>query len=398
MSTVNPFRVVTDFPHQVRVVEHTWITMSDGCRLAAKLWIPEDAEVHPVPAILEYIPYRKNDASSIRDQATHAYFAGHGYVSVRVDMRGSGDSDGILTDEYLPLEQRDGIEILQWLAGQSWCSGTVGMIGISWGGFNGLQLAAHAPPELGAVVSVGSSVDRYAEDVHYIGGTIGAAVMLYWGTNMLGYNARPPDPEIVGDVWRQTWFERMEKTPSWVETWISHQRRDEYWKQGSVCEDYAKITCPVYIVAGWHDSYRDSVLRYVEHGNESSKGLVGPWGHQYPEDGSPGPAIGFLQECVRFYDRHLKGVANGLDSEPKVRIFLQDPYRPGVVEGDRRGRWIAQESWPFPETRTVALYPRASELLDAGAGAVGHPHHHLGQGRRHRRRAPGRRSTRPESR
>ena len=149
-------------------------------------------------------------------------------------------------------------------------------------------------------MSVGSTVDRYAEDVHYIGGTIGAAVMLYWGTNMLGYNARPPDPEIVGDAWRQIWFDRMEKTPSWVETWISHQRRDEYWKQGSVCEDYAKITCPVYIVAGWHDSYRDSVLRYVEHGDGPAKGLIGPWGHHTPRTARPDLPSGSCKSASAF--------------------------------------------------------------------------------------------------
>ena len=138
--------VVTNLPYKVRVVDHTWITMSDGCRLSARLWIPEGAEEHPVPAILEYIPYRKNDYTAVHDQSMHGYFAGHGYVSARVDIRGSGDSEGILADEYLPLEQSDGIEVIRWLATQPFCSGRVGMIGISWGGFNGLQIAAHSPP------------------------------------------------------------------------------------------------------------------------------------------------------------------------------------------------------------------------------------------------------------
>jgi uncharacterized protein len=362
-------RIVTEFAHKVRVIHHAWIEMSDGCKLAAKLWIPEGAEENPVPAILEYIPYRKNDFTAVGDQSTHAYFAGYGYASARVDMRGSGDSEGILEDEYLPLEQRDGLEILRWLAAQQWCSGTVGMIGISWGGFNGLQIAAHAPPELGAVVSIGSSVDRYAEDVHYIGGGIHASTMLYWGTNTFGYNARPPDPDVVGESWREIWFERMERTPPFVEEWLSHQRRDEYWQQGSICEDYRKITCPVYMVAGWHDSYRDSVLRYLENGTAPAKGLIGPWGHQYPNNGSPGPAIGFLQECVRFYDRYLKGRQNGLDSEPTLRVYLQDPIRPGMGEGDRPGRWIAHDSWPSTDMRTLLRHPTASGDLAVDPGS-----------------------------
>ena len=118
--------------------------MQDGVRLSARIWLPEDAEQDPVPAILEYIPYRKDDATAVRDAGIHPYFAGHGYASVRVDLRGSGDSEGILLDEYLPQEQEDGVEVIRWLAAQEWCSGSVGMIGKSWGGFNGLQIAAHA--------------------------------------------------------------------------------------------------------------------------------------------------------------------------------------------------------------------------------------------------------------
>ena len=354
----------------VRVVEHAWIDMSDGCRLAAKLWVPEGAEAAPVPAILEYIPYRKNDFTALRDSRTHGYFARCGYASVRVDLRGSGDSDGILADEYLPLEQSDGLEVISWLARQPWCSGVVGMFGISWGGYAGLQIAAHAPPELRAVVSAGSTVDRYDEDVHYVGGGVQASTMLYWASNMLAYNARPPDPEVVGDAWRAIWLERMESTPPFVETWLSHQRRDDFWKHGSVCEDYSRIKCPVYMVTGWHDSLRDSVMRYLAGSTSPAKGLIGPWGHQYPHEGSPGPAIGFLQECVRFFDRYLKGVDNGLDAEPAMRLYLQDAVRPGFHEGERGGRWIGLDSWPSPKVR-----PRRWHLDGSGAlaGQAGGP-------------------------
>ncbi|HET6319519.1 MAG TPA: CocE/NonD family hydrolase, partial [Chloroflexota bacterium] len=185
----------------IRDVPNTWIELSDGVRLAARLWLPQDAESRPVPAILEYLPYRKNDGTARRDALHHPYFAEHGYASVRVDMRGSGDSDGILLDEYLPQEQDDALEILGWIAAQPWCSGEVGIMGISWGGFNALQIAARRPPQLRAIISVCSTDDRYADDVHYMGGcqldrNIG------WATTMLAYNARPPDPMNVGDHWR----------------------------------------------------------------------------------------------------------------------------------------------------------------------------------------------------
>ena len=235
-----------------------------------------------MPAILEYIPYRKNDATAVRDAGIHPYFAGHGYASVGVDLRGSGDSDGILEDEYLPREQEDGVEVIRWLAAQPWCTGAVGMIGKSWGGFNALQIAAHAPPELQAVISVCSTDDRYADDVHYIGGCVFGAYMLSWASTMLAFNARPPDPAVVGEGWREQWLERLEQTPPFVEAWLSHQRRDEFWKQGSVCEDYGAIRCPVYMVGGWADGYPNAILRFLAGYAGPRKGLIGPWGHLYP--------------------------------------------------------------------------------------------------------------------
>ena len=102
-------RIVDTFPRQIRAVEHCWIPMRDGTRLAARLWLPADAETSPVPAILEYIPYRKRDLTRTRDEPMHAWFAGHGYAAVRVDVRGSGDSEGLLTDEYAEEEIRDGV-------------------------------------------------------------------------------------------------------------------------------------------------------------------------------------------------------------------------------------------------------------------------------------------------
>jgi putative CocE/NonD family hydrolase len=139
--------VRTEFPQPIREIENTWIPLLDGARLAARMWLPVEAERRPVPAILEYLPYRKNDFTALRDSIRHPYFAGHGYACIRVDMRGSGDSDGILYDEYLPQEQDDALEVLRWIAAQPWCTGAVGIIGKSWGGFNGLQIAARRPPE-----------------------------------------------------------------------------------------------------------------------------------------------------------------------------------------------------------------------------------------------------------
>src|SRR3954465_7547681 len=245
----------------MRRVDHVWIPLEDGTRLAARLWLPDGED--PVPAVLEYLPYRKGDAFAARDNRHHAYFAEHGYAGVRVDIRGSGDSDGLLEDEDLPVEHDDALEVIAWLAEQPWCSGAVGMIGISWGGFNGLQVAARRPPGLRAVISMCASLRPYSDDVHYVGGCVLATDMLPWAATMLTLLAQPPDPATVGDGWRDTWFERMERPPPFVEPWLAHQRRDDYWRHGSVCEDYARIQAPVYAIGGWADGYTNAIPRLL---------------------------------------------------------------------------------------------------------------------------------------
>ena len=337
---------VRDYPLAVFKIDNTWITMADGCRLAASIWLPENAEQSPVPAILEYLPYRKDDGRAVRDSTYHPYFAGHGYASVRVDMRGTGASDGILLDEYLPQEQDDALEVLAWIADQPWCTGAAGIMGISWGGFNGLQIAARRPAQLKAVISVASTDDRYADDVHYRGGCVLASDMLEWASRMFAENALPPDPRLVGDRWREMWLDRLENTPPYVEAWLSHQARDAFWQQGSVCEDYAAIECPVYAIGGWGDAYTNAVPRLLEGLPGPRKGLIGPWSHGYPHIGIPGPTIGFLQECLRWWDHWLKGIDTGIMDEPMLRFWIQDSVPPAPFYEERPGRWAAEAAWP----------------------------------------------------
>ncbi|NWQ39554.1 CocE/NonD family hydrolase [Bacillus sp. EB106-08-02-XG196] len=360
--------IKTEFPRKVREIEHVWIPMSDGTRLAARIWLPEDAEQNPVPAILEYLPYRKNDFTALRDSIRHPYFAGHGYASIRVDIRGSGDSDGILYDEYLPQEQDDALEVLTWIESQPWSTGSVGMIGKSWGGFNGLQVAARRHPALKAIITLCSTDDRYADDVHYMGGCLLASDMLWWASTMLVYNGRPADPEVVGEEWRSTWLERLEKTPPFVEEWVKHQHRDNYWKQGSVCENYSDINIPVFAVGGWADGYTNAILRLLEGLPGPRKGLIGPWAHEYPEVAVPGPAIGFLQECVRWWDQWLKGIDTGIMEEPMLRAWMQDHVPPKVDYPERPGRWVAENEWPPPNIAPAEFWLKDQQLLETPAG------------------------------
>jgi len=341
-------RVRTELPRPVREIEHTWLHLSDGTRLAARIWLPEDAEDEPVPAILEYLPYRKTDGTVVRDSRRQPYIAGHGYAAVRVDMRGTGDSDGVLADEYTRQEQDDALEILEWIRAQPWCDGKLGMWGISWGGFNSLQIAARRPPGLEAIMTMCASDDRYADDVHYRGGCVLALDMLHWSSSMLTWNARPPDPRLYGEGWREAWLERLETTSPWAEHWLAHQRRDSYWKHGSVCEDYADIECAVYAVGGFVDGYTNAVPRLLAGLSGARKGIIGPWAHVFPEAASPGPSIGFLQETVRWFDHWLKGIDTGVMDEPMLRVWMQESVAPQPGYDLRPGRWVGEPAWPSP--------------------------------------------------
>ena len=353
--------IVTSFPRAVRVIEHTSIPLKDGTRLAARIWLPDDAEHDPVPAILEYLPYRKRDGTYERDALTYPYLAGHGYAGVRVDIRGSGESDGVLSDEYALQEQDDALEIIDWLAAQPWCTGAVGMMGISWGGFNGLQVAARRPPALKAIVSICSTDDRYADDVHYMGGAkLNAG--FGWAAFFFGAMCHPPDPMLVGDRWRSMWRERLEKLPLFLEIWMRHQRRDAYWRHGSVCEDFSAIQCPVYAVGGWTDGYTNAIPRLLEGLSVPRKGLIGPWAHAYPHFALPGPQIGFLQDMLRWWDHWLKGRATGVMDEPMLRAWMTDGVKPATFHETLPGRWIAEPSWP-PRRKPHRLF-----LTDAGLG------------------------------
>ncbi|WP_067639802.1 CocE/NonD family hydrolase [Nocardia coubleae] len=360
---------VESFPYEVRVTENVFIPMRDGARLAARIWRPVTEE--PLPAVFEYIPYRKRDLTRGRDALNHPYLAGHGYVSVRVDLRGSGDSDGVLHDEYLPAEHDDACDVIAWLAEQPWCDGNVGMMGISWGGFNSLQVAAHRPPALKAVVSASATEDLYVDNMHYMGGCL-LSDNLSEATVMFAFNSLPPDPAIVGDRWREMWHERLSGSGLWIEQWLEHQRRDDYWKRASVNEDYSAVQCPVLAVGGWADGYTNAIFRLLEHLDVPRLGLIGPWGHKYPHLGVPGPAIGFLQEMVRWWDHWLKGRDTAIMDEPMLRVWLQDSVSPHPSYEDRPGRWVGEPSWHSPN-----IEPRRFVLGRYALGEEPAPTHHV---------------------
>lgn len=360
-------RIRTEFPYTT-FVEDVRIPLPDGTLLYARIWRPYADE--PVPALLEYLPYRLYDWTAPRDSQRHPWYAGHGYASVRVDVRGHGNSGGLPGDEYDATELADGVAVVEWLAAQPWCTGRVGMFGISWGGFNSLQIAALAPDALKAVVTVCSTDDRYDNDVHYMGGSVLAVDMHAWAATMLAFVCRPPDPTAVGDDWRKMWLERLEAVDPLIHTWLGHQSRDAYWRHGSVCEEYSAIKAAVLAVGGWHDPYRDTVLRLVEHLDAPVRGLIGPWSHQYPDRGlPPGPAIGFLQETLRWWDHWLKDKPTGVLDDPLLRAWISESHPPATVYDELPGRWVGEDSWPSP---AVTYTPYA---LPGGPVRVDSPQH-----------------------
>ena len=265
-----------------------------------------------------------------------------------------------MLDEYLAQELQDGADVIAWLAAQPWCDGNVGMVGISWGGFNGLQVACLQPPALKAVITLCSTDDRYADDVHFMGGAL-LVDNLAWASQMFWRNSLPPDPRHRPEDWRELWKQRLEGSGLWAKNWLEHQTRDEFWRHGSICEDFGRVTVPVYAVGGWADGYCRAVFRLMEGLSGPRKALVGPWAHAYPHIATPGPAIGFLQESLRWWDHWLKGRDTGIMNEPMLRLFMQDPAPPQTSYATRDGRWVAEPSWPSPN---VARTPFA--LADGG--------------------------------
>ncbi|QIG41857.1 CocE/NonD family hydrolase [Nocardioides anomalus] len=377
--------VAPRLPYDVAVEPHVPVTLADGCRISVKLWLPQGAPGERFPAVLEAIPYRKDDNSLVDDESRYGYLAGHGYVGVRMDLRGSGTSSGVLADEYSAQEHRDVYEVLDWISRQPWCTGAVAMTGISWSGFNSLQVAALHPPALRTVITVCSTDDRYDNDVHYLGGSLLAVYQDVWASNVHLNNSQPPDPALVGDAWRAMWLERLHHNAHHGALWTQHQRRDDYWRHGSVGEDPSAIDVPVLLVGGWQDPYTDAVFRLVEALGPGSRALVGPWAHTWPERPVPGPAIGYLQECVRWLDRWLKNESNGVDDDPRIRFFVQDSVPTDAFTRERAGRWYAAPSTPGVDGALV-LHPSPDLALGLrpAAGTVTHSSPLLlGRGSRH---------------
>jgi predicted acyl esterase len=350
------------------------IPMDDGVELAASLYLPPESN-GPQPCLLEALPYRKDDLTSGYSDEYARLCDEYGYAVCRLDLRGTGSSGGDATDEYPAREQTDLCAVIAWLADQDWCDGAVGMWGTSYSGFNSLQLACERPPALKAIVAIYATDDRWSDDVHWRGGALRVIDQIDYCHYMTPMNALPPVPAVWGPDWRDEWRRRLDAYEPWLLTWLTERTDGPYWRHGSVAPAYDRIDCPVMLVAGWADGYRNNSFRTIEefkrHG-VPHRLLAGPWAHVSPETGLPGPRIDLVPEMVAWWDRWLRGrevdVDDGLAS-PAVTAFVRGSTKPEPDLDTYNGRWIREE-WPCPrvQSRELPLEPREPYVVQADTG------------------------------
>ena len=344
-------------------VEHQWIPMPDGVRLAARIWLPRKPGT--VPAILEYIPYRKRDMVRARDERNHPHFASNGYACLRVDMRGSGDSEGHMPDMYSDEELADARHVIDWIAAQPWCNGNVGMFGTSWGGTASMQAAVKAPPALKAVIANCATTDRFEDDIHWMGGCL-LTDSFEWGATLPAILAAPPDAPTVGPGWKAMWRERLAGLSFPLSAWIDHQTRGSYWRRGSVKFSTGDLSCPILAIGGWADRYSNSVIGLVEARPDLCHGIVGPWGHHYPDHGEPGPAMSFQDVALAWWDHWLKDAP--LPKWPRLRLWQRAFDVPADRIATRAGRWMSSDAGIADATKTVLFPGEAGLSWHAGRG------------------------------
>jgi uncharacterized protein len=339
-------------------MENAWIPMKDGVRLSVTLYMPDGGKAgDKFPAVLEYHPYRKDDATASRDYPIYSYFVRRGYVCARVDIRGFGASEGVPTDrEYSEQEQVDGLQIIAWLAHQPWSNGNVGMMGISWSGFNSLQMAMRHAPELKAIIAVAATAELFHDDVHYMDGMAHIdefELNMDMAPGMTGAPDYTLDEKILGPRF---------DAPPWSLLYLKHQHDGPFWR--SPVGPYSEIKIPCFVIGGLLDGYRDSVTDMLQQTKAPLKAIVGPWNHTFPHDAVPGPQIEWRNEAVRWWDYWLKGRNTGVLQDPKLIIYMQHWHPPDPNLTNVPGEWRRENGWPPRDVRETVFFPQPNHTLE----------------------------------
>ncbi len=318
--------------------------MDDGVRLAADVYLPDEGIAFPT--VLYSGPYRKDDrilrAGSASGLAER--FTGRGYAFVCADVRGTNDSEGIAEVMFSPREQRDGYELVEWIAAQDWCDGNVGMTGISYGYFTSVLTAAQQPPHLKTIVPMHASVSWYY-CVHEGGLPLMFGYHANYVTLMLAFLGAPPGCRDPEGRWREAWMHRLKNGPAWGLDWLDHPLEGDYWQMVSPEKDYSRIQIPVFAVHGWWDRYPSDAFRLAENIAGPVKLLVGPWQHARPDGGVPGPRVDY-EVFLRWFDYWLKGEPNGILDEPRFTYYRQRYQEPSDYPLELNGEWRQEPSWP----------------------------------------------------
>jgi uncharacterized protein len=358
---------VTDAPTtqaSATEIHDEWIPMPDGVALAATLYLPPGTDTAPVPVVLEYLPYRKDDAVG-RNLELNSYLTRRGIAGARVDIRGTGKSEGALPEgEYTEQEQQDAEAVIAWLADQPWCTGAVGMWGISWGGFNSIQIAMRQPPPpaLKAIIAVEASDDMFHDDVHYIDGLLH---LDEYSVMIDQLNMLPPSPDYPLD--EQVLARRFDSEP-WLMTWLGQQQDGPYWRRNSLRTDYSRLRVPAFLITGWWDGYRDSVFRMTQNAHAPVRALIGPWNHTWPHIAVPGPAVEWRGHAARWWDHWLKGIDTGLLDEPMADVYVQTWRPPDPDLTELPGFWRSEDALPPDRARQEVLYCGSAGTLAAEPG------------------------------
>ena len=365
-------------PLSVKAIRDVMIPMRDGTRLAASLYMPEDGGRYP--GIFSFYPYLKDGGLGIDHEPHNRHFASRGYAVMQVDFRGTGASEGRNPHPFDLQERQDGHDVVEWMAAQPWCTGAVGVWGISYGGITSLSIASTRPPHLKAIIPIHATFDNY----EWLLRTHGCRGLLLadadWGTRMAASNLLPPVIADPDGRWAALWRDRLTDSPPWFMDWHGEPPNPTFWTERPI--PLSQINVPTFAICGWYDAYTAPAFRVFEQVDAPARVLIGPWKHALP-DLSPRSPIGGLDEMVRWWDRWLKDIPNGVDDEPPVAIFVQGP-----------DEWRYEKEWPIARSRTQRMHMsgdgtlssnRPEEAADlpyrydprVGLGSTGHNGHRL---------------------
>ncbi|CAF4324014.1 unnamed protein product [Rotaria sp. Silwood2] len=338
--------------------------MPDGVRLSVTLTVPivtRCSETFPV--LLQYKPYRKDDALFYSDQSDARYLARRGFIVAQVDIRGTGSSEGVLVDrEYSSQELNDCEQIIQQLANDHRSNGRVGMYGISWSGFNTLMMGTlRRPPALRALFAAHGTDDLYKSDIHYPDGIMHLDNYLIFIDHINGI------PSSRGYNINEQWMKERFRQRPWIDLYLSQQIDGSFWKENSIKYAYNNLTLPVYLIGGLYDAYRDFALRVYEKSRQNSpkiKVTIGPFVHAMPENVNrhPGPSFDGKAEMIRWFNYWLKDDKNGTEimKEPEITLFV----RTGLTTGHYR----YETEWPIARQEIQRMHMcKGHQLIEKNA-------------------------------